>query len=202
MRRRSHLMLLQHMLLMSPLLMKIVVIDGAQCYNGQAQHISVTNTSDASDLADTLSCSSSAQLVIDWYGQIEITRTLVIRNSSDVGIQGLEVAVISGVGGARLIAATGGSNLSLHNISLVGGFASEQGGGGAIFANETTNIHLADCSFKDNNADRHGGECECLLGGNSLILSGAGAPYLHSVGSSIGDDAAGTQLNRPYFLSS
>lgn len=159
--RSPHIML-HHMLLLSPLFMQIIAIDGAQCYDGESSHVSVTNSSDASDLADTLLCSSSARLTIDWYGQIDITRTLVIRNSNEVEIQGSEGAVISGGGDARLFTATGGAILGLRNISLVGGFASGEENGGAILANESARILLEDCSLEDNNANRHGGEYGCL----------------------------------------
>lgn len=149
--------MLYPMLLLFPLLIQIIAVDGAQCYDGESSQIYVTNSSDASDLAATLSCSSSARLTIDWYGQIDITGTMLIRNSNEVDIRGLEGAVISGGGAARLFTATGGAILSLRNMSLVGGFASEEGGG-AILANETAEILLEDCSFKDNNASSHGGE--------------------------------------------
>lgn len=141
------------------LLVEAVVGQSADCFDGEAVTVDVFNTTDAGGLTDTLLCSTSSELRVNWYGNIPVSRTLAVGTGNVLDIAGFEHAGITSGGGSalRLVAITGGATLRLKNISLHGGWAFD-GSGGAIFANDTSNVILEDCSFDDNGAAKYGGE--------------------------------------------
>lgn len=133
------------------------VFEAANCSNEVGNHREVFNSSDVEELADSLVCPGSTQLMVDWYGQIEISRSLNLRNGSALNITGLDAAVIKGNGTDRLFTVSGGATLSLESITIEGGRAPDGEYGGAISANESSNLNLHNCSFMNNNATLGGG---------------------------------------------
>lgn len=118
--------------------------------------LDVHDADDATDLAKALRCSGSAELTVDWYGDVQLPQTLTVGNSTILNITGSEGAIIDGGGRIQLFAISGESTLNLRNVSLEGGWAPD--GGGAISASETSQVFLRDCKFLGNNATYHGSE--------------------------------------------
>lgn len=147
------------MIAMHPFVVSLMIVctlvgatEAAGCSGGLWN---ISNPSQANDLAEALACSESTQFLVDWYGKVELKRTLAIRNGSILTITGVENAVIAGGGEIRLFSVVG-SSLYLKNSTLEGGWA--QGKGGAIFANSSSNIDIHSCNLTDSSASSDGGE--------------------------------------------
>lgn len=128
-------------------------IEGTGCSGGVW---SISNASQANELAEALACSESAQFIVSWNGKVELECTLAIGNDSTLTIMGVEDAVIAGGGELRLFSVSG-SSLNLNNTALEGGWA-QDGNGGAIFADSNSNLTLHSCNLVDSSANFEGGE--------------------------------------------
>lgn len=154
MRATHHLIL---GLLVVPLLLTWVdAAESAECFD-QAVEINVYDTTNTSDLAQTLACSTTEELTVVWQGEVQLSSTLAVGNSTTLKITGVNGASMNGGGAIQLIRVTGGATLILTNVSLRGGWVPD-GEGGSISANENSSVFLEDCSFIDNKAGTNGGE--------------------------------------------
>lgn len=128
------------------------------CATEEALELSVLNDIDASELADSLACSNGTQYSVDWHGKVGISRTLAVGNGCTLTITGKENAGIDGGGAIRLFAVTDGATLQLQDISLEGGWASDGNGGAISSIGPSNTVNLVSCTFKNNSAEKLGGE--------------------------------------------
>lgn len=127
-------------------------------------NVVVSAPADADGLAESLTCTGSARVTVEWHGRVKLNRTVNIGNGSSLIITGSKEAIIDGDGAVPLLTASDGATLELRTLSLENGQADQ---GGALFANGSF-ITIDDCNFSGNNGTQGGGECSSRL---DLIMS-------------------------------
>lgn len=118
----------------------------------------VSTAADAVELTDALSCSGAGQFVVDWTGEVLLSRTISVSNGSILTVRGSPTgaAVIHGGETVRLFEVIDGSKLELNSVTLIGGSAED--GGAVQILGELSVLAASNCSFIGNNATNDGGE--------------------------------------------
>lgn len=133
--------------------------------------LSVSSTAEAVELSEALLCSGSGKFEVEWSGEVLVTKTMSVSNSTSLKIIGSgstspPQAVINGGDEVRLFVVQGGSSLELNNLSIQPGMA-WPGIGEAVLVMDSSQLTVVDCSFSYSEAWSSGGEthlCACILG--------------------------------------
>ena len=123
--------------------------------------MSVSSAAEVEDLVDALQCDGPGQFVVDWQGEIVLSRTVSVSNGSTLNVTGSSSATIDGGGAVRLFEVDNNSTIFLEGIKLSRGSALG-GGGGALYVAGNSEAEVVNCSFIDNNASSSGGKDKYL----------------------------------------
>ena len=118
-------------------------------------NLTVSNSAQAVDLTDSLSC-SGGQFGVSWVGEVLLSRTIAVSDGTSLKVSGSSSggSVIDGGGLHQLFNVSGGSTLDLEGLSLVNGAS---GWGGAVALVGSSALSLFDCSLYGNTASRGDG---------------------------------------------
>lgn len=127
----------------------------APCATGVTT-LPVSSTAEALELSEALLCSGAGEFEVEWSGEVLVTSTISVSNSTSLKVTGsgstLPLAVVDGGDEVQLFVVDAESSLELSGLSIQRGLA----GAGAVEVMDLSLLTVVDCSFSYN----AGGELE------------------------------------------
>lgn len=146
------------------LLSVLCVTMSAPCPEGVIT-LSVSSTADVLELSEALLCSGEGEYEVEWSGEVLVTSTISVSNSTSLKITGsvsstLPQAVVDGGDEVQLFVVDAGSSLELSGLSIQRGVTSD--GRAAVEVMGSSLLTAIDCSFSYNSGGERGNQCSCF----------------------------------------